>query len=180
MLPEGCLANFQHIADLYALESTMLLKKAHKLSQALISPKTIEKSSAKFFNALFHESTMNALLYYAESDPIIKQPNWKQTAQFIRVVMKAWCILNVKSPVKGFCKLDTSQEPISSITDWKLSFLSEFANFLVTWEESGKSGLSKETFLAVRHTCLALVDCAKYLLEKLEFRYVLLGKTAIR
>ena len=33
----------------------------------------------------------------------------------------------------------------------------------------------KGTFLALRHTCLALADCATYLLEKCGFQFVLLG-----
>lgn len=36
--------------------------------------------------------------------------------------------------------------------------------------------MSKETFLALRHTCQALADCASYLLDRLGFNYILLGK----
>lgn len=37
-------------------------------------------------------------------------------------------------------------------------------------------GLTKETFLALRQTCLAIAGLAKYLLNQLEFKYVLPGK----
>lgn len=55
-------------------------------------------------------------------------------------------------------------------------FLREFADFLECWETSKKLGLTHETFLVLRHTCLALSDCAAFLLDvRLGFKYVLLG-----
>ena len=44
------------------------------------------------------------------------------------------------------------------------------------WENSRESGFSKETFLALRHTCIALSRCCRYILSHLGFEYVLLGK----
>ena len=38
------------------------------------------------------------------------------------------------------------------------------------------AGLTRETFLALRHTCLALADCAAFLLDRLGFNFVLLGR----
>ena len=35
-LPNGCVANFHHIVELYNMESTMALKKAHRLSPAAL------------------------------------------------------------------------------------------------------------------------------------------------
>ena len=46
---------------------------------------------------------------------------------------------------------------------------------MVRWEESKKPGLTRETFLALHHTCLALADCASYLLDWKGFNFVLLG-----
>jgi hypothetical protein len=67
-------------------------------------------------------------------------------------------------------------EPVRSSLDWKLDFLREVADFLLRWEQSKKPGLSRETFLALRQTCLSLADCACYLLDKLDFKYILLGR----
>lgn len=36
--------------------------------------------------------------------------------------------------------------------------------------------MTRETFLALRHTCLALADCAAFLLDRLGFNFVLLGR----
>ena len=66
-------------------------------------------------------------------------------------------------------------DPIRSSHDWKLSFLSEFADFLSRCEAMEAAGLTKETFLALRHTCRALADCATYLMDVCHFKYVLLG-----
>ena len=65
----------------------------------------------------------------------------------------------------------------SSSVDWKLSFLREFADFLQRWdwEATGNDGLTRETVLALRHTCLALADCTAYLIDHLGFKFVLLG-----
>ena len=66
-------------------------------------------------------------------------------------------------------------DPVRSSADWKLQFLRKFAAFLERWQQSGQPGLTRETFLAMRQTCLSLADCASYLLDMLGFSYVLLG-----
>jgi hypothetical protein len=35
--------------------------------------------------------------------------------------------------------------------------------------------MTRETFRALRHTCLALADCSSYLLDHRSFNYILLG-----
>jgi hypothetical protein len=85
-------------------------------------------------------------------------------------------VMNVKTSTKGKHKRDYTMEPVRSSLDWKLDFLREVADFLLRWEQSKKPGLSRETFLALRQTCLSLADCASYLLDKLDLKYILLGK----
>lgn len=72
-LSEYCVANFQHMADVYPKEATMALKKAHELGDVAFHPKTIEKWSARLFNAVFHDTTKNALQYYSESEDRYQQ-----------------------------------------------------------------------------------------------------------
>jgi hypothetical protein len=69
-------------------------------------------------------------------------------------------------------------DPVRSSADWKLNFLREFADFLQKWEASGRGGLTYQTFLALRQTCLALADCAAYLIDHCGFNFVLLGHAA--
>jgi len=171
-LPTGCTAQFQHIIDLYNLESVMSLKKAHRLTPAALQPKNIEKTSVKLATKVFSESTRDALQFYATNE---NRPAWNGTADFISLIVKMWNVMNVKSRTKGKHKRDITKDPIRSSLDWKLDFLRECAQFLKHWEETKRPGLTRETFLALRHTCLALADCSSYLLDRKAFNYVLLG-----
>ena len=173
-LPNGCHADFNHIVGLYNLEASSSLKKAHKLSPAALNPKSIEKTSVTLATSVFAESTRDALRYYAEHDD--RHAEWRGTADFISLVLKLWNVMNVKSSCKGKHKRDYTMDPVRSSQDWKLCFLREFAEFLQRWEAVGKDGFTRETFLALRHTCLALADCAAYLLDRLGFNFVLLGQ----
>lgn len=60
-------------------------------------------------------------------------------------------------------------DPVRSSLDWKLDYLREFADFLHRWKDPDKPGLTRETFLALQHTCLALADCAAYVIDHLGF-----------
>jgi len=171
-LPYGCSANFRHIAELYRIESTMSLKKAHRLTPATLNPRNIEKTSVKLAVSVFSESTRDALKFYASHQG---HSEWLSTAEFLSLVIKLWNVLNVKTSHKGRHKRDYCMDPVRSSLDWKLDFLREFADFLRRWEASTKPGLSKETFLALRHTCLAIADSAFFLLDRRGFNYVLLG-----
>ena len=172
-LPNGCNANFNDIVQLYDLESTMSLKKAHRLSAASLNPKSIEKTSVKLATSVISESTRDALRYYALHD---NKASWSGTADFLALIIKLWNVMNVKTSTKGKHKRDYTMDPIRSSMDWKLDFLREVAEFLTRWEQSQKPGLTRETFLALRQTCLSLADCASYLLDSLGFKYVLLGQ----
>jgi len=171
-LPTGCTAQFHHIVELHTMESGMLLKKAHRLTPATIKPKSIEKTSVKLATSVFSESTCDALRFYADNED---KAEWTSTADFLSFVIKLWNVMNVKSRAKGRRKRDITMDPIRSSMDWKLEFLRECADFLQRWEDSGKPGLTRETFLALRHTCLSLADCASYLLDHRGMNYVLLG-----
>jgi len=83
--------------------------------------------------------------------------------------------MNVKSSSKGKHKRDITMDPVRSSLDWKLDFLREFADFLLRWEQSKKPGLTRETFIDLRQTCLALADCSSHLLDHRGYKYVLLG-----
>jgi hypothetical protein len=172
-LPDGCKADFNHIVELFNLEATSALKKAHKLSPSVLNPKSIEKTSVRLATAVFSESTRDALTFYAGH---ASKSQWSGSADFITVVLKLWNVMNVKSSVKGKHRRDNTMDPVRSSMDWKLTYLRDCADFLKRWEASGKPGLTRETFLALRHTCLALADCATFLIDCLGFKFVLLGQ----
>ena len=171
-LPDGCCANFSDIMDLYNLEAAMTLKKAHRVTAKALYPKSIEKTSVKLATSIFSESTRDALRFYGTQDG---KSSWTGTADFLALIIKLWNIVNVKTSTKGKHKRDSTMDPVRSSLDWKLNFLRDFASFLQNWEDSKKPGLTRETFLSMRHTCMALVDCSSYLLDRLGFNFVLLG-----
>ena len=126
-LPTGCTADFSHIVQLFEMESTMSLKKAHRLTPATLQPRSIEKTSVKLAVSVFCESTRDAVQYYAAHDG---RPTWATTADFITLLLKLWNVLNVKTSCKGKQKRDYTMDPVRSSLDWKLVFLWEFADFL--------------------------------------------------
>ncbi len=58
--------------------------------------------------------------------------------------------------------------------------MEEFVQFLdevqLMWDTTGHRGLSKETAFALRHTLVALVAMSRYMVDRLGFNYILLGK----
>jgi hypothetical protein len=165
-------ADFNHVQQLYLLEADKPVKAAHKLNKNCFNPKSIEKTSVKFSIAWFHESTYNALLYYATS---LDRMPWGISSIFHQLFSKLWKITNVKTPKKGQHKRDPFQDPITSVDDWKLTYLEEFSAYLETWRRSNLAGLSRETFLALRQTISAFVPLSRYLISEQSFSYVLLG-----
>lgn len=119
-------AKFEDIHDIYDLEMSKPLRIAHKLSLNVLNPKSIERTSMKYAAAIFHESTINGLRHYGKTE----------TAQFLEMVLKAWNIMNVRTPYVGQAKRDPTKEPVKSSHDPKLVFLLEFADFLERWKAS--------------------------------------------
>nr|XP_040569386.1 uncharacterized protein LOC121118855 [Lepeophtheirus salmonis] len=86
-----------------------------------------------------------------------------------------WSILNVKTPVVGYETRDELRKPISEKSELGLSFLRDFVDFLIEWQNSKTPGLKAETFLVTKQTCLTAADLTEYLLLYEDFSYVLLG-----
>ena len=65
----------------------------------MLHPQPIEKTNVKLAAALFHESTITALKYYSKRPE--GKPEWKQTANFLRIIRTLWNIVNVKDKYSG-------------------------------------------------------------------------------
>ena len=61
-------ARFSDIEEVYNNENHKPLKIAHKLTETVMKPKTIEKVNVKLAMSLLHESTINALRVYGYSE----------------------------------------------------------------------------------------------------------------
>ena len=92
-----CTAKFSHVAELYALEATKPIKMAYKLSDKVLNPSSLEKTNVKLADSLFHESTINALKYYAMHG----HPDFAGTAKVFQVFRDWFDTVNVKSLYNG-------------------------------------------------------------------------------
>ena len=167
--------SFEHLKELYSLEQGKLHKMAHKLNERVLHPTSIEKTSVKLADAAFHESTINALNYYARNG----YEHFRDTASFAKIVRDWFNKVNVKSTNYGTHSRDDERNPIrkESMED-DLSSIRSVCSWLEKWlTNSGRSGgLSLRTFEAAIRTNKAIIVLAEYLLEhKTYLNYVLLG-----
>ena len=97
-VPEGvtneiCLANLSLIRQLYDLEIGMPIKIAHKLNDKVLIPSILEKTNVKLGDSVYHESTINALIYYSNHG----YPDFKEAADFLSILRNWFNTVNVKS-----------------------------------------------------------------------------------
>ena len=64
ILSQNLTAKFSDVKNVYDLERHKPLKIAHKLTETVLNPKTIEKVNVKLAMSLLHESTRTALKQY--------------------------------------------------------------------------------------------------------------------
>jgi len=99
---------------------------------------------------------------------------------FILTVVHYWKIMNVKHPLKGHNLNNDFCEPIRSLQEGKLHWLSMFYDWLCASKQlklQPRYGcLSKETMFALKQTVLAAKLLAEYLLRDAHCHYVLLGQ----
>jgi hypothetical protein len=172
-------AKLTHLQDLYELELGKPAKIAHKLSEKVLAPISIERTNVQLANSLFHESTIAALEFYARDGNDGKR-EWAETARFLTLIRRWWDTVNVKTPKLGLKKRSSQMQPITHNNQENFLFLIKFADWLQRWKEECKKnmcrGLTNETFLATSQTTAALAELSQYLLHKKGFHYVLLGQ----
>ena len=117
---------FSDVEELYKSELNKPLKMAYKLNSQILNPKSIEKTSVKLADGLFHESTINGLKYFGKHE----------TAAFLHLIRVLWNIMNVRTPYIGIAKRDSNKDTIHGIDDEKLAIISKFADFLDRWKAS--------------------------------------------
>ena len=160
------------------MEKDSVLKDGYLLTLKSLFPNSIERQNVKLVLKIFDRTTVAALEKLGPSSP--KLTNWESTAIFIRILLRFWNIVNVKTSTKGIRKRIDDAKVISSCEDERLIWLTNFSSWLKLWcshNEKVKSGhLTKETFTALSHTVDTLVMLVKELLQVHKLRYVMLGK----
>ena len=90
-VPAPLTPSFADVETLYNNECKKPLRIAHKLSETVLKPKSIEKVNVNLALSLLHASTINALEHYG----------FYPTAAVLELFAKLWSILNVSSPTIG-------------------------------------------------------------------------------
>ena len=112
--------------------------------------------------ALFHESTISALRLYLPEEEV--------TAGFLNLIRIWWLSVNSK---ERFHPLRQGNAFVSN--DSKAEFLCSFINWLITWQVSGRFGLSQQTFKALIQTNYSISELSLDLLTE-GYDYVFTGR----
>ncbi|KAH6933235.1 hypothetical protein HPB50_013744 [Hyalomma asiaticum] len=169
-------ASFKHLRDLHKEESGLLLKSGYGLTSKALNPSNLERQDVKLVLQVFNPHVAEALT--ARSGEVDFQ-HAAATADFIRVILRWWSIVNVKTPNKGYHHRNVYEEPMADHTDDpKARFLSAFITWLDVWEfyRHDTGVLTQETLSALRLSAQSLLALVKYCVSELHFKYVLLGK----
>ena len=167
--------DFGHIKKIYEMEYGKSVKYAYKLNDKCLASQPIERCNVNLANAIFHESTINALEVYSS-----QYPDFQHTANFLKTIRKWWNIVNTNDVNLGKRKRDSSRDSISLENFTNAHFLSDFADWLENWQTASKGspfGLTADTFFTAIHTSRTLPLLADYLLRVKNYKYVLLRNT---
>ena len=105
---ETILANSGHVKQLYYLELGKPVKMAHTLNDKILNPSSLEKTSVNLADSFFHESTINALAYYANNG----YPEFNGTVDFLKLIRNWFNTMNVKTAFYGQEARDERRDPI--------------------------------------------------------------------
>lgn len=83
--------------------------------------------------------------------------------------------------VKSKCTAQRTRDPLRAAIDSNtmhctIIYLEKFRKWVAKWKESGKFGLSRQTFSALLHTVDGFIEMIPYLLSKKNVDYILLGE----
>ena len=144
-------ASFAHLKQLYDSEKSAIVKLAPSLSFTSLHPNNTQRQNVKLALQVFDEKNVAALTEFGNRF----QCDTFTTRNFILTITQLWKIINVKNPQKRFQLNDEFCEPIRSLQDSKLLWLSNFYDWLCGWErlqlQPHHGCLSKETM--VEHCC---------------------------
>ncbi|KAL1475599.1 hypothetical protein MTO96_037174 [Rhipicephalus appendiculatus] len=169
-------ASFNHLRDLHKEQSSLLLKSGYGLTSKALNPSNLERQDVKLVLQVFNPHVAEALT--ARTGEVDFQ-HAAATADFIKIILRWWSIVSVKTPSKGFHHRNVYEEPMSNQTgDPKASFLSAFITWLDVWEfyRHDTGVLTQETLSALRLSAQSLLALVKYCISELHFKYILLGK----
>ena len=148
-------ACFAHLKQLYDSERSQIVKLAPNLTFTSLHPNNLQRQNVKLALKIFDDKNVSALSEFGKR----YQADVSGTQNFLVTILQFWKLMNVKNPLKGRHLNDSFCEPIRSLNDEKLHWLSQFYEWLCAWEQlqlQPRHGcLSKETFFALKQTVIA-------------------------
>lgn len=169
-------APFRTIERLYHSEADLLLKHSYKLSIKAISPTTFEKQNVNLVLQIFNEYLIQALLTVGKK---LSLTSYTDVAEYIKIFLTWWTIMNVKTPLKGIRLNNTYAAPLTNDEhDTNFLYLNKFSDWLEMWQsiKDGGGMLSRETYTALKHTTHAMIEMTNYCISELNMNYILPGK----
>ena len=156
-------AKWSDLKTLHDLECNHEFKLS-KINAVAISPKPIEWQRVDTCLRVFCDATVSAL----ETHPFMDTKSVERTANFIKIILKFWKIVNVKGEGADMHFRDASQGIIRSPNDPRLSFLLDLAGMADKMKNTGgkrNRQLTKDTAQSLTNLCHGFVELAKYLLD---------------
>ena len=142
-----------------------------ELCNKVLNPALIEKTHVSLADACFHESTIQALKYYANNG----FESFSQSADVLQIFRKWFNVVNVKSLYSAQRTRDVYRSAITKKDRGIVILFLTLFSWLEKWEMSKKPGLSKQTFAAALQTTKVLIHLQSYLLDDKCFDFLLLG-----
>ena len=167
-------AKWGHLTKLYQLESDSLLKMS-KLNEVAVAPKPIERQKVASCLKVFCEESYNALLNHPG---MADQNDREGTAIFIQKVITWWKIINVRGKGADIRHRNKLEAVFTDPEDSRFKTIHEFGEMALKMAGPVKNHinqLTKDTGIAIHHTCNGIVDLTKHLLQT-SHTYVCPGK----
>lgn len=169
-------ASFACLKKIHLLEhdSNNIVKFSYRLNLKALSPTNFERQNVKYVLDVFNEHVIQGLLTLGSEHKI---PNYQSTAEFMKIILNWWSVVNVKSLLKDerfknplFRSLAPDQE--------NFLYLQKFLTWLDCWNDVKivSNKLTKETHQALSHSTHTLIELTKYCVGELNFNYILPGK----
>ena len=170
------IAKWAHLEALFEAEKESGgLLKLSKLDEVAVFPKPIERQKVSTCLKVFCDETITGLLTHPAMEGVEGK---EDTAEFLRMVVKFFKIMNVKSQYVGERHNDDREMAIFDPNDDRLNYLCNFAKMALKMKRSStvrERQLTNDTAKALYQTCNGIVDLCRYLLQT-SHEYVCIGQ----
>ena len=159
-------AKWSHLKMLREFESADPLTRLSSLTDVSVTPRPIERQKVAHALSVFSERTYTALLTHPKMKDV---DGVEDTSIFIKKVVQFWRIMNVKGKGADIRHNNPLEKVIDDPNDPRLTLLENFGEMALQMSTScqGKrvKQLTKDTALALHHTCYGVVDLTRFLLS---------------